>query len=48
MWLKRHPRELPTEITQEWEKGTFVFFDHNEGWCERIRTDFTLEYRWAE
>ncbi len=43
-WFQRHPRELPTEITQEWEKGTYVFFDEQKGWCDRVRSDFLFEY----
>ena len=44
MWLQRHPRELPTEVTGEYEKGSFVFFDNEERWTQRTRADFVLEY----
>ena len=36
----------PTEITQNYEIGTFMYFDHNtsEGWCVRQRDSFKFEY----
>lgn len=47
-WFQRHPRELPTEITQEWEKGTYVFFDYEKSWKDKTRSDFLFEYAFLE
>ena len=43
LWLQRHPRELPSEITANFEKGTFVFWDEKT-WQQRTRADFVLQY----
>ena len=43
MWMQRHPRELPSEITPEWEKGTYIVWDH-EQWAQKTRTDYKMEY----
>jgi CCR4-NOT transcriptional regulation complex NOT5 subunit len=44
VWLQRHPRELPVEVTGDYEKGSFVFFDNEDRWTQRTRADFVLEY----
>lgn len=48
-WFQRH--EEPTAITDEFEQGTYVYFDYNimhddlqSGWCYRLKQDFTFEY----
>lgn len=42
-WFQRH--EEPKEITNEYEQGTYVYFDYETGWCQRKKTEFTFEYR---
>lgn len=46
---QRH--EEPKEATDEYEKGTYVYFDfniyHNDsqsGWCYRLKQHFTFRY----
>uniref|UniRef100_A0A7C9DSR4 CCR4-NOT transcription complex subunit 3 n=1 Tax=Opuntia streptacantha TaxID=393608 RepID=A0A7C9DSR4_OPUST len=53
-WFQRH--EEPKVATDEYEKGTYVYFDFHvgsdelqqQGWCQRIKTDFTFEYNYLE
>lgn len=52
-WFQRH--EEPKVTTDEFEKGTYVYFDFHitddnqqQGWCQRIKTDFTFEYNYLE
>lgn len=52
-WFQRH--EEPKITTDEYETGTYVYFDfhvvHNDyqqGWCQRIKTEFTFEYCYLE
>lgn len=45
-WFQRH--EEPTETTDEYERGTYVYFDFESGWCQRIKTEFTFEYAFLE
>ncbi|KAN0025189.1 hypothetical protein ACTFIU_003445 [Dictyostelium citrinum] len=45
-WFRRH--EEPKEITNEFEQGTYVYFDYETGWCQRKKTEFTFEYRFLE
>jgi CCR4-NOT transcription complex subunit 3 len=45
-WFQRH--DDPKYTTDEYEQGTYVFFDFETGWCQRIKTDFTFEYRHLE
>ncbi len=45
-WFQRH--EEPTETTEEYERGTYVYFDFESGWCQRIKTEFTFEYAFLE
>jgi CCR4-NOT transcription complex subunit 3 len=47
LWLQRHPRELPSEITSTMERGTFVFWDEKT-WQQRTRADFVLQYAEVE
>nr|GEV88639.1 general negative regulator of transcription subunit 3 isoform X1 [Tanacetum cinerariifolium] len=52
-WFQRH--EEPKVSTDDFEQGTYVYFDfhmgndemHN-GWCQRIKTDFKFEYQFLE
>jgi len=45
MWFQRH--EEPKRITDEYEEGTYIFFDY-EKWSQRRRDGFTFEYRYLE
>ncbi|PKU61971.1 CCR4-NOT transcription complex subunit 3 [Dendrobium catenatum] len=52
-WFQRH--EEPKVTTDEFEKGTYVYFDFHitddnqqHGWCQRIKTEFTFEYNYLE
>jgi CCR4-NOT transcription complex subunit 3 len=45
-WFQRH--EEPKEITEDYEQGTYVYFDYETGWCQRKKTEFTFEYRYLE
>ena len=51
-WFQRH--EEPTVTTDEYEQGTYVYFDYQgtyeskSGWCQRIKYDFTFEYEFLE
>ncbi|XP_064601447.1 CCR4-NOT transcription complex subunit 3-like isoform X2 [Liolophura sinensis] len=45
MWFQRH--EEPKTITEEFEQGTYIFFDH-EKWGQRKKEGFTFEYRYLE
>lgn len=35
-------------ITDDYEQGTYVYFDFESGWCQRKKSDFTFEYRFLE
>ncbi|RHY49656.1 hypothetical protein DYB30_011318 [Aphanomyces astaci] len=45
-WFKRH--EEPQMTGEDFEQGTFVYFDYETGWCQRIKTEFTFEYSYLE
>jgi len=45
-WFQRH--EEPKEISSEYEQGTYVYFDWDNGWCQRKKELFTFEYRFLE
>ncbi|KAJ3023158.1 general negative regulator of transcription subunit 5 [Thoreauomyces humboldtii] len=45
-WFQRH--EEPQQITDEYETGTYVYFDYEGAWCQRKKTDFRFEYRFLE
>lgn len=45
-WFQRH--EEPKHITDEFEQGTYVYFDYESGWCQRKKTDFTFEYKYLD
>lgn len=36
------------ESTEEFEKGTYAFFDHEKGWTQRRKNDFTFKYQYLE
>jgi len=45
-WFQRH--EEPKSITDEYEQGTYIYFDYESAWCQRKKTEFTFEYRFLE
>jgi len=45
-WFQRH--EEPKVTTEEYEQGTYVYFDYETGWCQRIKSDFRFEYCFLE
>jgi CCR4-NOT transcription complex subunit 3 len=45
-WFQRH--EEPKVTTDEYEQGTYVYFDYETGWCTRIKQDFRFEYSYLE
>lgn len=45
-WFQRH--EEPKVTTDEYEQGTYVYFDYETGWCTRIKQDFRFEYSFLE
>lgn len=45
-WFQRH--EEPKVTTDEYEQGTYVYFDYETGWCQRIKADFRFEYSFLE
>ena len=47
--MQRH--EEPKFANEEFEQGTYVYFDYNimhddmqSGWCYRLKQDFTFKY----
>lgn len=51
-WFQRH--EEPKVSTDDYEQGTYVYFDYvlkderEFGWCQRIKSEFTFEYKYLE
>lgn len=45
-WFQRH--EEPKITTDEFEQGTYVYFDYESGWCQRIKPEFKFEYCYLE
>ena len=45
-WFQRH--EEPKAITEEYEQGTYIYFDYEGAWCQRKKSEFTFEYRFLE
>eukprot|EP01129_Flabellula_baltica_P009724 TRINITY_DN401_c0_g3_i1.p1 TRINITY_DN401_c0_g3~~TRINITY_DN401_c0_g3_i1.p1 ORF type:complete len:425 (-),score=112.75 TRINITY_DN401_c0_g3_i1:1-1275(-) len=45
-WFQRH--DPPEEITADYERGTYVYFDYENGWCKRKKSNFTFEYKYLE
>ncbi|CAH1420127.1 unnamed protein product [Lactuca virosa] len=56
-WFQRH--EEPKIATDDYEQGTYVYFDFHmatdtdhhllqQGWCQRIKTEFKFEYNFLE
>jgi len=45
-WFQRHSE--PEETTEEYEKGTYVYFDYDTSWCPRMKAQFVFEYSYLE
>ncbi len=45
-WFQRH--EEPNIITNDYEQGTYIYFDYEGSWCQRKKSEFTFEYRYLE
>ncbi len=45
-WFQRH--EKPKTTTEEYESGTYLYFDYENGWCQRIKNDFQFKYTYLE
>jgi CCR4-NOT transcription complex subunit 3 len=45
-WFQRHDK--PRHTTNEYELGTYVYFDYETGWCQRIKSGFRFEYQHLE
>jgi CCR4-NOT transcriptional regulation complex NOT5 subunit len=46
-WFKR--LEAPRVTTEEYEQGTYAFFDYDAaGWCQRKKADFLFKYSYLE
>ncbi|KAI8988491.1 Not1 N-terminal domain, CCR4-Not complex component-domain-containing protein [Mycotypha africana] len=41
-WFQRH--EEPKSITDDYEQGTYIYFDYEGAWCQRKKTEFRFEY----
>jgi CCR4-NOT transcription complex subunit 3 len=45
-WFQRH--EEPKVTSDEFEQGTYLYFDYEQGWCQRLKHDFVFDYRFLE
>eukprot|EP00127_Corallochytrium_limacisporum_P001109 Clim_evm20s39 gene=Clim_evmTU20s39 len=45
-WFQRY--EEPKMITDEYEQGTYLFFDFETDWVQRRKSDFAFEYHYLE
>lgn len=45
-WFQR--LEEPRYITEDYEQGSYMFFDYDTTWTIRKKTDFTFEYKYLE
>ncbi|KAI9368560.1 Not1 N-terminal domain, CCR4-Not complex component-domain-containing protein [Aspergillus egyptiacus] len=45
-WFQRH--EEPKTITEEYEQGTYRFFDYESTWMNRRKADFKFVYKYLE
>ena len=41
-WFQRH--EEPKVTSDDYEQGTYCYFDYESGWCQRLKPDFTFQY----
>ncbi|KAF2665321.1 CCR4-NOT transcription complex [Microthyrium microscopicum] len=45
-WFQRH--EEPKDITEDYEQGTYRFFDYESTWMNRRKADFKFHYKFLE
>jgi CCR4-NOT transcription complex subunit 3 len=45
-WFQRH--EEPKSITEEFEQGTYRFFDYESTWMNRRKAEFKFAYKFLE
>lgn len=45
-WFQRF--EEPRIVNDDYEQGTYIYFDYEGSWCQRKKTEFTFEYRYLE
>lgn len=45
-WFQRH--DQPKVTTDEYEQGTYIYFDYETGWCQRIKQEFVFKYAYLE
>lgn len=45
-WFQRH--EEPKVTTDEFEEGTYRYFEYEASWSQRIKSDFKFEYVYLE
>jgi len=45
-WFQR--LEEPKHITEEYEQGTYIYFDYEDLWCKRKKSEFKFEYCYLE
>jgi CCR4-NOT transcription complex subunit 3 len=45
-WFQRHDK--PKESNEEFESGAYLYFDYENGWCQRIKNDFVFKYVYLE
>lgn len=45
-WFQR--MDEPKIMTEDYEQGTFLFFDYETTWTNRKKKDFTFEYKFLE
>ncbi|WVQ75367.1 hypothetical protein IAR50_004986 [Cryptococcus sp. DSM 104548] len=43
-WFQR--AHNPQAITSDYEQGGYYYFDWENSWCQRRKSDFRFEYRW--
>eukprot|EP01059_Diplonema_ambulator_P021112 TRINITY_DN35131_c0_g1_i1.p1 TRINITY_DN35131_c0_g1~~TRINITY_DN35131_c0_g1_i1.p1 ORF type:complete len:152 (+),score=31.93 TRINITY_DN35131_c0_g1_i1:120-575(+) len=45
-WFQR--ADPPAVVNDEFEQGSYIFFDFEDGWQQRLRKDFTFKYCFLE
>ncbi|OMJ29859.1 General negative regulator of transcription subunit 3 [Smittium culicis] len=45
-WFQRY--EEPLEITNDYENGSYLYFDYETSWCQRKKNNFSFEYQYLE
>ncbi|KAJ1887974.1 general negative regulator of transcription subunit 5 [Coemansia sp. IMI 209127] len=45
-WFQRY--EEPSDITDDYEQGTYIYFDYEGAWCQRKKSEFRFEYQFLE